>query len=304
MFQRKAIWLTRCMILLGMTLAGASSARAAVIEIFPVVGPNPFGPSYATFASNALTALQANGGTGTPPVTGAAGPGQYPGGQLQGMTSIAAANPSTNYVITPNQITATNSPNTSWLGQANPGSAFGPGFANELGNFLYYGMRITGQGQETFNLAALKAANVSTLTTNSPGLGLNPFPSNLNDAYASYAANNVAAFLNGTPETDPNSTDPVNQLFLVGPALAFATNGPLGSSQAEIDAVLQEILALQHTGQFLGFNFQINGFNTTAGSFSSNSVVILDIPEPGSIALWTLSAAGVFGYIRRRRLAA
>lgn len=309
MFQRKATWLTHCMILLGMTLGTASSAQAAVIEIFPTIGPNPFTGigSYATYSANALSALQANAGMGVPPATGAAGPGQYLGGQVQG-PNPPAPSPATNFVITPNQITATNAPNTSWLGQANPGSAFGAAFANELGNFLYYGIRITGAPGETFNLAALKAAGVSTLTTNSPGLGLNPFPSNLTAAYGTYSQNNqgidnVAASLGGVPVNSNNDTDPVDRLFLVGPALGFATAGPLGSAQAEIDAVLQEILNLQHSGDFLQFQFNINGFTTTAGSFNSNSVVILDIPEPGSIALWTLSVAGVLGYVRRRRMA-
>src|SRR5262245_15416952 len=119
-----------------LSLAGHAVSGPITIEIFPSIAPNAFGsPSFSGYAANAQTGLQ----SGVTSVGNPALPTFY----------------STVSQITASQIVVTNFP--SWLGQANPGAAFGAAFASELGSRLHFGLHVNGNGTQ-FSLSQLSFA--------------------------------------------------------------------------------------------------------------------------------------------------
>ena len=107
-------------------LAAALCPAAPVFQVFPALAPNAYGsPSYDGWVSNAIYALE-HGLTsyGTPgmPTYYSQASSSIPGADIQ-VTSFY-----------------------SWMGQANPGTVFGPAFASELGNRLSFGFHVDGDG--------------------------------------------------------------------------------------------------------------------------------------------------------------
>lgn len=110
-----------------------SSAQAITINVTPNLAPNAFGsPSYAGWVQNVNTALH------------------------DGLTANGDPNQPT-YFHTQSNVTATESIVTgfpSWRGVVDPGNAFGPQYANELGNRMHFSLRIDGEGQQ-FSISQL-----------------------------------------------------------------------------------------------------------------------------------------------------
>src|SRR5208282_2334408 len=90
------------------------------LSVFPALAPNRWGsPSWNAWASNAVTAI------------------------LNGYSSYGDPSLPEFYQQITNAVSVTNNLVTSfpsWMGVADPGTAFGPAFANELGNRLTFGM--------------------------------------------------------------------------------------------------------------------------------------------------------------------
>src|SRR5205085_698782 len=104
-------------------------------------GPSQNGsPNYSTFALNAATALQAgfNGvntfPTGNPQPNGNSNSPSFFGGQTGNV------NPSPFLISTGLQGAATAFP--SWLAQLNPATNFGAAYGGEIGNALYFPVRV------------------------------------------------------------------------------------------------------------------------------------------------------------------
>ena len=92
------------------------------IAVYPALAPNRWGsPSWNAWASNAVTAIL----TGCSAYGDPAWPTYY--------QQITNAVPVTNNMVTSFP---------SWMGMADPGTVFGPNFANESGNRLTFGMDI------------------------------------------------------------------------------------------------------------------------------------------------------------------
>jgi hypothetical protein len=297
-------------------MAFAEGAQAQpILQIFTSVGPNPTIPTpgfigttppiptgvggggYAVFATppgtvqgNALTGLISNGSNLVFPTNNAinvgdptATPGAYtnlsgtPGGFVQ---------------IAPQAFLS--SPQFSWAGQLNPGTVFGPAFANEQGNFVFFGLRIDGTATN-FNLANLTLDLTSNSQSYIPGTLTIPsaaiFPQGY-DTPGLRAFDAAGNLLTGAFPA-PGQEDV---------AIAYFTGVGLSNGNATIADALNEIL----TQMTVNDGLQITGtYNLTfgQGGLASASATFEIVPEPTSLALWA-GLAGAFGAFRlsRRRL--
>lgn len=123
-----------------LALAFVTRAEAITISVTPALAPNYFGsPSWGGWEANAVTG-ELSGGvpTGTPGT-----PTYF---QPQSMVTLK-------------ETIVTGFP--SWLGQADPGTVFGSGFANELGNRMTFALQIDGQGTQ-FSISQLGLNAVSS----------------------------------------------------------------------------------------------------------------------------------------------
>jgi hypothetical protein len=123
--------------------ASAVSYGSITFQVYPSIAPNVFGsPSWTPYVSNAIFALE-NGlsSSGTPNT-----PAYY---QQQSVINV-------------NQLIVTGFP--SWLGLVDPGTVFGPAYANEFGNRAHFGVVIDGNGTQ-FSIDELSF----TATSDDPG---------------------------------------------------------------------------------------------------------------------------------------
>jgi len=168
--------------------------------------------------------------------------------------------------ISANQLVVSGFP--SWLGQANPGGAFGQNFANELGNRLHFGLAVVASPGTTFSLSQLSFSMAST----DPG---NTFQfsgdfSDPNDPTNVYSSARVGVRSDGTLVTSGPATQLVSALYYVGVGNAIAPDdiGATGTDQEQLDQVLGFIEGLEP--------FQINvtyTLTTDAGTFTGTSFV-------------------------------
>ncbi len=96
------------------------------IVVTPASAPNGWGsPSFAAWSDNSVQA------------------------QYQGLSAYGTSGTPTFYQVAPAVMNVSDNIVTgfpSWQGQADPGTVFGPAFANELGNRLHFGVDIKGNG--------------------------------------------------------------------------------------------------------------------------------------------------------------
>jgi hypothetical protein len=122
-------------------------AQALTINVVPWLAPNVYGsPSFPAAETNAVTGME-NGGvaTGTPNTPSYFAP----------TTNVTAA-----------QVIVTGFP--SWLGMTDPGTVYGPGFANELGNRMTFALSVLGGPDDQFSISDLSFV----MDSNDPGNGL------------------------------------------------------------------------------------------------------------------------------------
>lgn len=250
-------------------LAVAPAFANPTIMVFPSVAPNAFGsPSYDGYVANAIFALE-NGLTsyGTP------GTPQYYQQTSQ---------------ILPNQMIVTGFP--SWLGLADPGTVFGPAFANELGNRPLFGIVIDGNGSKiSIDQLSLSA------TSNDPGHLL---------AFAFGAgsynySSNYVGIINGaggpTFVTGGPNTQLVDMIVGRGSGNAFdayCDGCTIADQQAAIDALSPDFAVMnQFTGTY------------SYGALATGSATFDVTPEPAtcSFMLAGLVLAGVLKVRRSNR---
>jgi len=262
-------------------LAGSSQVQAGpiVFDVGSSIAPNIVSSPPASFYgwnANAQSAMQSGPGG----VFGSAGspgtPSYY--------TNVGA--------ISPNQIIVSGFP--SWNGQTNPGSTFGPAFANEYGNRLHFPVHIHSDPSNKFSLSELNAKMTST----DPGNFFN-IPA-FNYSGFVYDAEHVGydSVTNTYYKSGEAGNTLVTDLFFRGIGNAFeAVQGPGQSPQD----------ALNDAANFGG---SISPFDITAqywidrgsGGFFSGSGTVTVIPEPTSIAVFGMMAvAGAYYGLRRRR---
>lgn len=264
-----------------LAFALAPCAQAATIVVIPALAPNAFGSAYfGAWTANAIEALH-DGAT-------SAGDPSLPS-YYQAQSNI-----------TPAQSLVTGFP--SWMGVVDPGTVFGPAFANEGGNRMHFGVLIDGDGQQ-FSISQLSFEGFSDDPGNILGSG---FYYEAGDFDYSLGYQGVLKGDDGLLWTNddvfvtggPNTTL-VDGLVSRGPGNSipvYCAGCTLAEQQAAIDLVANGPYPTKFTGAY-GLHLEGEDFiETGAGSFVFGAV-----PEP---ATWAMMLAG-FGLIgatlRRRR---
>ncbi|MFZ0827561.1 MAG: hypothetical protein WAO02_09085 [Verrucomicrobiia bacterium] len=221
------------------------------ISVFPALAPNRWGsPSWNAWASNAVTAI------------------------LNGFSSSGDPSSPTFYQQITNAISVTNNLATSfpsWMGVADPGTAFGPAFAQELGNRLTFGMDIKG-GTNLISIAQLSFIMNSTDPSNTLDWTYSPVPyaySGLNTGSASPVYLGIIYGPNGqnTYVTNGPATQLVNEIITCGSGNAW---WPDGTSADGIATQQSNILVC--ASQFGNQPFDFTGTYMIDGVAGSNSV--------------------------------
>ena len=212
------------------TDSGPVLAGGITIAVYPALAPNRWGsPSWNAWASNAVTAiLNGDSAYGDPSL-----PSYY--------QQITNAVPVTNNLVTSFP---------SWMGQADPGTVFGPAFANESGNRLTFGMDIKG-GTNLISIAQLSFIMASTDPGNTLNWSYSPIPysySGLNTGSANPVYLGIIYGPNGqrTYVTNGPATQLVNEIVTCGSGNAW---WPDGTSADSIAVQQSNIRGLRRAGR-------------------------------------------------------
>ena len=221
------------------------------ITVFPALAPNRWGsPSWNAWASNAVTAI------------------------LNGYSSYGDPSLPTFYQQITNAVSVTNNLVTSfpsWMGVADPGTAFGPAYAQELGNRLTFGMDIKG-GTNLISIAQLSFTMASTDPSNTLDWTYSPIPysySGLNTGSANpvylgiiYGPNGQNAYVTNGP-----ADQLVNEIITCGSGNAWWPDGTSADSIAT-----QQSNIVVCASQLGSQPFDFAGTYTIDGVSGSNSV--------------------------------
>ncbi|MGA2281559.1 MAG: hypothetical protein ABSG80_14790 [Verrucomicrobiota bacterium] len=229
------------------------------IAVYPALAPNRWGsPSWNAWASNAVTAiLNGYSSCGDPSL-----PSYY--------QQITGAVPVTNNLVTSFP---------SWMGVADPGTVFGPNFANESGNRLTFGMDIKG-GTNLISIAQLSFIMASTDPGNTLDWSYSPIPysySGLNTGSANPVYLGIIYGPNGqrTYVTNGPATQLVNEIVTCGSGNAW---WPDGTSADSIAVQQSNILACAEQVGTQTFSF--TGTYVIDGVTGSNAVTFNPVVPP------------------------
>jgi len=260
----------------------AAQGQGVSISVFPSLAPNAFGsPSFTPWESNAISALiSGSSSSGNPAL-----PSYYQ--QIANGANI------------PIWI-ASEFP--SWHLLANPGTVFGPDFAGELGNRLYFNLHIAGNGQ-IFSISQLSLVASSTDVGNFLGFSVAAGMYNYSSGYVglNYGPDGMKGTGDDFFVTSGPNTQLVNELFARGSgnAPAVSNSDPGATDQDKIDNALASLPG----------NFIFNGAYTLSvdgGDVNGSAFVVVSVPEPTTIVLsglggTALAFACVSQWKKRRR---
>ncbi len=263
---------------LSVLFAAKAYGDGVVTTVYPSVGPNGFGsPSYSTYVSNAIYAL------------------------LNGLGSYGDPSLPSYYaqqtVISPDEMVVTGFP--SWDAQADPGTVFGPAFANELGNRPLFGVVIdAGPGAPSISISELSFV----MGGNDPGGLLNwTWPIGTYQYSSEYVG--VIFGTNGNPVTyitSGPSTQLVNEIVGRGSGNAndaYCTGCSIAQQQAAIEDSLSQYAGMS---QFTG-TYTLTG---PGGVLSTGSGDFDVVPEPATFGTMAGVALALVLAAMRRRAAA
>ncbi len=261
-------------------LVPAAPAKASgldvSINVVPWLAPNAFGsPNWNAAQANAVTGMM-NGGVAT-----GSGPSAFV--------------PNSN--VTTAQAIVTGFP--SWMGKVDPGTVYGPAYANELGNRMTFALGVVGHNGAQFSISQLSFNATSSDPFNALNFGFAAGGYNYGIGYVGvlYGGDGV---LGGGDDTYVNggaNTQLVNALFGRGSGNSFAAYCPgctLAQQQAALDAA----------AAYPGAPFTFTGTYTIDGVSGSGAFNVTPaVPEPGTWAMMILGFVGM-GLVAYRRRAA
>jgi hypothetical protein len=242
------------------------------IAVYPALAPNRWGsPSWNAWASNAVTAI------------------------LNGYSAYGDPALPTYYQQITNAVPVTNNLVTSfpsWMGVADPGTVFGPNFANESGNRLTFGMDIKG-GTNLISISQLSFIMTSRDPGNTLDWSYSPIPysySGLNTGSANPVYLGIIYGPNGqkTYVTNGPATQLVNEIVTCGSGNAWWPDGASADSiavqQSNILACAEQVGA--QTFSFTGTYVidEVAGTN----SVTFNPVAVNTPPSPSGSPLLSI----------------
>ncbi len=267
--------------LLALVLALASHAQVT-IDVFPTLAPNSYGsPSFAAWTDNAFAALY--GGSIVP---GDAGTPSY--------FSVAPA------TLEATDVFVTSFP--SWRGFAEPGTVFGPAFANELGNRLHFAFVADGHGRQ-FALSQLSFAFGTTDPAHTLDFTFAAGDYNYSASYVGilFGADNQLGGGDDFFVTSGANTQLVDAVIGRGSGNAWWPVHTVGdglSDQEVIDLTAAALLPSLSTRVTATYTLDFGDGDTVAGQ-----AAVTIIPEPSTYALLLGGAAAAVVFWRRRRRA-
>ena len=246
------------------TNSGPVLSGDITISVFPALAPNRWGsPSWNAWASNAVTAI------------------------LNGYSSYGDPSSPTFYQQITNAVPVTNNLVTSfpsWMGVADPGSVFGPAFAQESGNRLTFGIDIKG-GTNLISIAQLSFTMTSTDPGNTLDWTYSPIPysySGLNTGSADPVYLGIIYGPNGhnTYVTNGPPTQLVNEIITCGSGNAWWPDGTSADSIATQQSNIVACASQVGTQSFFFIGtYTIDGISGT-DSVTFNPVVTNTPPSP------------------------
>jgi hypothetical protein len=267
---------------LGLVAGAAGQAKAGlVIQVTPSLAPNAFGsPSYADYVTNAVTALETGASSNGTPNT----PSYYQA-ITNGSTIDAKQDIVTGFA--------------SWLGQADPGTAFGPAFASELGNRLLFGLSaVESSNADMFAIADLSFTATSSDPGNSLGFGFAQGTYNYSSDYVGviYGAGGASDVSHYTFVTSGPNTQLVNAVFGRGSGNAYEalSSDPGATNQDKINNVIASI-----PSETFSATYTINGVSG-GGSVNIQADPPVATPEPSTMISAGIGVLMMLGYAWRR----
>jgi hypothetical protein len=271
-------------IALGMAVTADARAESVQIAVYTTLSPNAFGsPSYDAWVGNAITSLEGALATNTTPGTvGGAGPSQF---QLMS-------------IVNPEYLTVTGFP--SWLGTADPGTAFGPAFANELGNRGSFPLIINGNGTQ-FSISELSFTATSSDPTNSLGFSFA-------EGEYDYNSNYVGIEFNGNPNTPADWTlitgGANNQM--VDALVGRGSGNALWPCQAGVDfspcsTTADQQADINTTAAILSGQTFTGTYSLDVPGGATGSATITATPEPSTFILMGFSGLALFAGRKRMK---
>jgi hypothetical protein len=253
----------------------------ATIDVFKALIPNNLGsPSYSAWRTNAFNAILSGASSAGTPGT----PSYYQ--ELSGG-------------IPYQDVEVTSFP--SWQGKADPGTAFGPAFANELGERAGFPLYINGNGTQ-FSISQLGFTGVSTDPGDNLGFTFAVGSFNYSPDYVGILAGPDGKL--GTADdvliTSGPNTQLVDALIGRGSGNAIWPCGPndpspcstIAQEQAAINNLTLLVAGATWTGTYT------LGAQSASGAFVFSAAAA--IPEPATGLLTLLTGAGIATLVRRR----
>lgn len=268
--------------LLALVLALASHAQVT-IDVFPTLAPNSYGsPSFAAWTDNAFAALY-----GGSLVAGDVGTPSY--------FSVAPA------TLAATDVFVTSFP--SWRGFAEPGTVFGPAFANELGNRLHFAFMADGHGQQ-FAISQLSFAFVTTDPAHDLDFAYAAGGYTYSSSYVGvlFGADNQLGGSDDVFVTGGPNTQLVDAVIGRGSGNAWWPQHTAGdglSDQEVIDLTAAALLPSLSTLVTATYTLDLGG-----GDLVTGQAAVTVIPEPSTYAVLLGGAAAAVAIWRRRRRSA
>ena len=258
--------------------APAVAQTAPVITVTPTLAPNAFGsPSYTSWVSNSIYAQEHN------------------------LTSYGTANSPTHYqaqnVVGAAESIVTGFP--SWKGSADPGTAYGSQYANELGNRMLFGVEINGNGTQ-FSLSNLSFQAVSSDSGNALGFAFGTGSYSYSDQYVGFlkGADGILFTADDVLITSGANTQLVDGLIGRGSGASLA-------AYCDGCTTAQQQQAINDAASYFTAPTTFTGTYSLSGATGSNSFTILPaaaaVPEPASWAMMMMGVGVLGGALRRRR---
>ncbi len=265
---------------LSLFFSGVATA-APILKVTPTLAPNGFGsPSWDQWVANSIYA------------------------QAHGLTSYGDPNSPTFYQAFMGTLGAAQGIVTgfpSWLGQADPGTVFGPAYANELGNRMHFGLYVDGNGSQfAINDLSLEATSSDALDALGFSIGSGSYTYSLDWQGILKGADGML----GTADDVYITSGPATQLVdgLVGRGTgnsldAYCTGCSIAQQQ---QAILDAASYWTQPTTFTGV-YSLPGGATGEGTFNINPLVA-GVPEPATWAMMILGFGLIGGAVRRRKV--